>query len=261
MLRVWRLYRRKGALMRPASGTGFWQRHRTWLIAGLSFVAAAPVAFVFVFPAAGAAACPQCFGFERAEDSIYVERSMAPEARAAAVRTIERARERVGAFYGERRGEAIVLICATDDCYQRLRGGGSRGMAVYDRVLMLSPEGITETIAAHELAHIELHRRVGAWKIFRDAIPTWFDEGLAVVVSDDPHYLAPRGSGDRCLLRTDRPLPETLREWLRAANNERLYALSACRVHNWLTANGGPAAAVQLAQRIAEGASFDAVYR
>jgi hypothetical protein len=237
----------------------FWQR-RPWLVSAIAFAIALIVGFVFAFPAALAAVCPQCFGFKRLDRAVYVQRSMTPEDQANAGDVIKKATERVRAFYGEQRSKATILICATDRCYRRLRGGASRGMAVYDRVLMLSPDGVTETIAAHELSHIELHRRIGAWKTFREAIPTWFDEGLAAVVSDDPRYLAPHGRADRCIARTARALPETLSEWLSGAQ-DRLYVLAACRVHEWLAAKGGPDAAVRLAQRIAEGASFDEAYR
>jgi hypothetical protein len=238
----------------------FWQR-RPWLVAVIAFVIAMVVGFVIAFPAALAAVCPQCFGFKRLDRAVYVQRSMTPEDQANAGDVIKKATERVRAFYGEQRSKATILICATDPCYRRLRGGSSRGMAVYDRVLMLSPQGIAEPIAAHELSHIEFHRRVGAWKIFRDAVPVWFDEGLAVVVSDDPRYLAPRGSADRCLVRTQGPLPETLRDWMSDEQDTQLYAMAACRVHEWLVAKGGPAAAVRLAQRLREGASFDEAYR
>lgn len=237
----------------------FWWR--PWLAAALAFVIALVVGFAFAFPAAVAAVCPQCFGFERLESRVYVQRGMTPDEKANAAAVIRTANERVRDFYGEQRGRATVLICATDVCYRRLRGGGSRGIALYDRVLMLSPHGITETIAAHELAHIELHRRVGAWKVFRDRVPTWFDEGLAVVVSDDPRYLAPQGRADRCLARTQQPLPETLRDWLDEAPDSQLYAVAACRVYQWLAAKGGPAAAVRLAQRLREGLPFDEAYR
>jgi hypothetical protein len=219
------------------------------------------VGFAFAFPAAVAAVCPQCFGFQRLERGVYVQRGMTADEKANAADVIKKANQRIRDFYGEQRGRATVLICATEPCYRRLRGGGSRGIAVYDRVLMLSPQGINETIAAHELSHIELHRRVGAWKIFRDTVPTWFDEGLAVVVSDDPRYLAPPGSADRCLARTQQPLPETLRDWLSEVYDAEPYAVAACRVHEWLAAKGGPAAAVRLAQRLREGASFDEAYR
>ena len=238
----------------------FWQQ-RPWLTVAVVFFVAAIVGFVIAFPAMFAATCPQCFGFKRLERGVYVQRGMAPEVQANAAQIVKQARERVRGFYGAQRAKATILICATDPCYRRLRGGTSRGMAIYDRVLMLSPLGISETIAAHELSHIEFHRRVGAWKIFRDAVPVWFDEGLAAVVSDDPRYLAPRGTADRCLVHPTQPLPETLREWLQAGGDDRLYAAAACKVSVWLAANGGPSATVNLAKRMAGGASFDDVFR
>jgi len=238
----------------------FWRRRDWWLTAVASFAAAMAVALVFVFPAAAAAVCPQCFGFEHAGRAIFVERSMNADARANAVAVVQQARERVGRFYGERLRDTPVLICATGACYQRLRGGGSRGMAIYDFALMLAPSGVSETIAAHELSHIEFHARIGAWRIFRDAVPTWFDEGLAVVVSDDPRYLDPPDLADRCR-DTITELPVTLREWLRAAGKQPLYHDAACKVQGWLAAHGGPAAVLRLTQRIAGGRSFAEAYR
>jgi hypothetical protein len=238
----------------------FWRRGNWWLTAGVSFVVAMVVASTFVFPAAAAAVCPQCFGFERAERAIYVERGMSDDARRDAVSAVKQARERVRRFYGALLRDTPVLICATDSCYQRLRGGGSRGMAIYDFALMLSPRGISETIAAHELSHIEFHARIGAWHVFRDAVPTWFDEGLAVVVSDDPRYLDPPGLTDRCRGAVTE-LPETLREWLRDPRKDQLYRGAACQVQGWLMAKGGPAAALRLAKAIAGGMSFASAYR
>ena len=52
---------------------------------------------------------------------------------------------------------------------------------------MLPPRGLNEVIISHELTHIELHSRVGVLRSWR-SIPSWFDEGLAVLVSQDPRY-------------------------------------------------------------------------
>ena len=234
---------------------GLWR----WAAAAGAFVAALAVSLIFFSPAAAAIICPPCFGFERIERAVFVERAMTPEARTQAIKVVMLARERVRAFYGERRSDPAILICATDECYRRLDGGGSRGQAFYDFALMLSPRGVSETLAAHEMAHIELHTRVGVWRVFREAIPVWFDEGLAVVVSDDPRYLAP--DGDRCRVRSDNPLPETLREWLPAGDPDRRYAAAACRVNTWLNLKGGPAAVVTLAERLARGTDFDEASR
>jgi hypothetical protein len=230
------------------------------LTAIASFLIAALVAVVFSFPSAVAALCPRCFGFEAIGQSVYLERG-APDAEKAEARAvIAQARERVRKFYGALNRDTTILICASDDCYQRLRGGSSRGMAIYDLALMLAPNGLSETIAAHELSHIEFHARIGFWHVFRDSVPTWFDEGLAVVVSDDARYLDPPGLTDRC---RDAPvdLPITLRQWLQAGGKEPLYHAAGCKVQGWLKTKGGPKAVLRLAEQIAGGESFGEAYR
>ena len=234
---------------------GLWR----WAAVAGGFVVALAMSLIFFSPAATAIVCPLCFGFERIERALFVERPTTTEARTQVIKVVALARERVRAFYGERRSDPTILICATDECYRRLGGGGSRGQAFYDFALMLSPTGLTEIIVAHEMAHIELHARVGFWRVFREAIPVWFDEGLAVVVSDDPRYLAQ--GGDRCRVRSESPLPETLREWLRAGDPDRRYAAAACRVNTWLNSKGGPAAVAALAERLAGGTDFDTAAR
>jgi hypothetical protein len=63
-------------------------------------------------------------------------------------------------------------------------------------------------------------------------VPQWFDEGLAVLVSDDPRYLRPEG--DRCLVEPAGPLPDTLDGWLTAASADaQVYAQAACAVSRW----------------------------
>ena len=231
-----------------------------WIAGIVTFVLAALAGLAFAFPQGAAAVCPSCFGFEPIGHAIYVEPGMPTGAHDRAIQVIAQARERVRRFYGALRRDTPVLICATEACYQRLNGGGSRGMAIYDLALMLAPNGLSETIAAHELAHIEFHARIGAWKVFREAVPTWFDEGLAVVVSDDPRYLGPPGLTDRCRGGIGE-LPVTLREWLRDPDKETLYRAAGQKVQCWLAAKGGPTAVLLLADQIANGTSFEDAYR
>lgn len=229
------------------------------------FAAACAVTLVatlaFVFPAVAAATCPQCYGFERIDDGLFIERSMTPGERAKTRDIIHRARERIRGFYGEQLGTASILICATNECYRDMRGGGSRGTAYYDAAILLAPNGANEVIAAHELSHIEFHKRIGALRAFFGAAPAWFDEGLAVVVSDDRRYLEPEDRPDRCRAHSDEALPLTSREWRRTAEANNSYALAACRVSEWMKTKGGSAAVLQLARRIANGETFDVAYR
>jgi hypothetical protein len=124
--------------------------------------------------------------------------------------------------------------------------------------VLLAPHGVDPVIVAHELSHIEFHQRLGP---ARDKVPQWFDEGLAVLVSDDPRHLLPHTAADRCRLAADQTLPQTLSQWQSAARaNEHLYSKAACRVSQWVDARGGPPAILDLIDRLNEGEAFATVY-
>lgn len=198
-------------------------------LAVLLLVAVAGVALAY--PSVAATACPRCYGLVKVQDDVYAEDDSRDAELTALVAEAER---RVGDFFGTRRSSPTIVACFTDDCYRRVGGGRERGIAVLNRAVMLSPRGFDPVILAHEMTHVELHHRVDA------DVPQWFDEGLAVVVSDDRRYLLPVGAADRCRVEPDGPLPVTLPEWLRAAGaDEQTYAKAACRVSRLLA--GAPA--------------------
>ena len=202
--------------------------------------------FAFAYPSAAATTCPGCYGLTRVRAGLYSERGLTAEQTAQLVDLAAVARNRVEAFYGDRRTDPRVLACFTDDCYDRIGGGGEKGVAILNRAVMLSPRGLDAVIASHEMAHVELHHR------FDGDIPQWFDEGLAVVISADSRYL-----GEHCRVPFDGPLPETLPAWLTAAGaDQQMYAKAGCRVQRWLDANGGRDAVLALIGRLADGSAF-----
>ncbi|CDX17645.1 conserved hypothetical protein [Mesorhizobium sp. ORS 3324] len=152
-----------------------------------------------------------------------------------------------------------IFVCGDDDCYRKIGGGQSRGMALLNLALFLSPEGMTITIASHEMSHIELHTRIGLIKTVRRDVPQWFDEGVAVLVSDDSRYLRPTSS-DRCLVEPDGALPTTRSAWIESAASTSLYAKAACRVSRWIAAHGGSPAVTRLLESIVAGQSFEMAY-
>ncbi|GIH60532.1 hypothetical protein [Microbispora siamensis] len=233
------------------------RRGRMWPLAVLAALPIAAAAVVAVaFPPVAATACPGCYGLERLAPDVYAESGLPPFRRRQVVATVEEAERRVRAFYGGRQASPRILACLSDRCYRRIGGGGERGVAVLNRAVMLAPNGVDPVIASHEMSHVELHDRL----VTNDAVPQWFDEGLAVLVSGDPRYLAPDTAADRCLATTDAALPVTLDAWLRAAGaDQRTYAKAACRVSRWVTANGGPHAVLDLVRRLNAGETFGAV--
>jgi hypothetical protein len=201
---------------------------RRVLFGGIFAVLLALVVGVGVaFPAVAATTCPGCYGLDRVRKGLHVEPGVTAAQRQQVTDAVDEGTRRVAAFFGGLRSDPEFLACLTDECYARIGGGGERGIAVLNRAVMLSPRGIDAVIAAHELTHVELHARLG-----RGSVPQWFDEGLAVLVSDDPRYLRPEG--DRCLVEPAGPLPVTLDDWLRAARADaRVYAQAACAVSRW----------------------------
>jgi hypothetical protein len=228
------------------------------LLAALVVIGAAGAAFAY--PAVAAIACPQCYGFESLEPGVFVDRSMSAAQRGQTEAFIDSARDRVRTFYGALSRSPRILICSTEACYQRIGGGISHGMAMLDIALFLSPRGANTVIAAHELSHIELHSRLGRLKTYRRDIPQWFDEGVAVVVSDDPRYLAKEGAADRCLASPDGDLPTQRAAWVERASDGNLYAKAACRVSRWMAAKGGPGAVTRLVGAVANGTDFNTAY-
>lgn len=209
---------------------------------------------VIAAPSVAATVCPACYGLEELGRNVYVESGL-PAVRREQVADIVRAAERrVSDFYGGRRSSPRILACTTEECYRHIGGGKERGVAVLNRAVILSPRGLDPVIAAHELSHVELRTRLGS---HADQVPQWFDEGLAVVVSDDPRYLAPASAPDRCRVDPDGALPATLDQWLRAASaDEQVYARSACRVVRWAATSGGRGAVLTLIRRLKAGGDF-----
>lgn len=131
---------------------------------------------------------PSWFGFSEINKGVYVDDQMPSNQRQEFLKTLSLAKERVSVFFGGIEESAEVFACSTEECF--VSHGGvvpQKGKAYGKSMLLLSPTGLDAVITSHELTHIELHGRVGAFRSWY-AIPPWFDEGLAVLVSEDPRY-------------------------------------------------------------------------
>ena len=219
-------------------------------------------ALTWAVPAAAAAVCPSCYGFERVAPDVYVEKGVAPEQGAALVKLVDDGRQRVRQFWGRPDAAPRILVCSDSTCFKRLGGGGRRGMSIFDFVVVLSPRGDIPVIAAHELSMTELNRRTGLLGFVRQAVPIWFNEGIAMYASDDLRYLGPDTAPDRCLIAPSGTLPAGLFEWGRQALSDRhLYAKAACATSRWISRHGGPASAVELVSKVAAGEDFNKAAR
>jgi hypothetical protein len=228
------------------------------VIAGLVLPAAAfAVLIVVQSPGIRLVVCPYCFGFEWLQGNIYVESSTPPDLRQAVIRSEQISRARITAFFTTRESDPVIFFCMTEHCYRRAGGHpATRGMTFSNSVL-ISPRRPDGTVLTHEWTHAELLERLGPRLRL---VPAWFNEGLAVYVSDDRRFLAPANSSDRCLIDPTGELPETASDWLRVTSHDtKPFARAGCRVSRWL-ARKGNGAVLELISEINSGRSFADAY-
>ncbi|KVT92933.1 hypothetical protein WK59_33600 [Burkholderia ubonensis] len=196
------------------------------------------------YPAVTATVCAACYGMEQAAPRLIVDRDMPPRMRDALSANAKEAESLVRAFYGMFDLAPIIVACSTDECDRRMGGRGALATTTttpFAIITRVSPRGQNPTILAHEFSLVELHRRIGWRKLANGAMPVWFDEGVAVIVSDDARYLNPgTTAAERCVRESASALPSSPAEWgPRAGKDRMIYADAACRVLQWMDAHGG----------------------
>lgn len=222
---------------------------------------------------------PQSFGMERIASQVWIERQADAGQRQALLDAVVRAEERMRAVWGPPVSRPQVHACVSEACYEAFGGLGSRAK-IYGHQVLLSPRGFNGDFLAHEWSHDEIRSRLG-WRAWM-ALPAWFDEGLAVAVSqapehDDAHWdwlvrtQVPRPERrDLMALRTNAQWLEGVRRWGESGNAARrargeaeirpLYTAAGREVRGWL-AQGGPLALERLLQRLRDGSDFQTAYR
>lgn len=239
-------------------------RWASWVLSGLGLLVICALGMLAVTqPAVAALGCPECFGFEHLAGRIYVDPGMANETRAMLLRADADATRRIAPLFGGTSTNPVIIACSDENCQRRIKGGGVRGMSYASYGLRLSPRGLDSATVAHERTLIELQHRVGLVGFMRGAIPEWFMEGVAVVVSGNPRDLLPEDTeGSRCRAEPTGALPAGDAEWRHAgAMDNHIYARAACRVLRWMDANGGPQAVGRLVTAVADGKQFMDLYQ
>jgi len=130
---------------------------------------------------------PATFGMEQIAPRVYVDPKMTEMQRLALTEAITTARQRIHLYYGNVVAEPEIIACSTEQCFQRIGGETARAKSYGAAKMLLSPRGLTAPMIAHEWSHAEFSTRVGGSFAAKD-IPRWFDEGLAVLVSNEPTH-------------------------------------------------------------------------
>ncbi len=125
-------------------------------------------------------------------------------------------------------------ICTTTAC-DTANTLTARGMTYGASLITLNSKGAADRGAyTHELAHATLHGALPIGGMLSKALPLWFDEGVAVLVSGVPAGAAQAP----CKAKRKGPLPQTAADFARMAPNAQkalpVYRRSACALRDWL---------------------------
>ncbi|MFZ3017515.1 MAG: hypothetical protein WA056_03520 [Gallionella sp.] len=222
---------------------------------------------------------PESFGLIPVTPNIYVEAGTDETTRSQLRDAMVKAESAIRTAYGSVKSRPVVHACISDGCYEKFGGRGSVAKVYGDRIL-LSPRGLNWHFLAHEWSHAEMRSRItlSAWW----DMPQWFDEGVAVAISETPEHSE---SHWKFLVASGAPRPtreelhtfKSLRQWLDAVhrygedkNIERkargepeirpVYTAAGHELRPWLTKAGTSGLLAFIAQ-LNDGKDFESAYQ
>jgi hypothetical protein len=125
---------------------------------------------------------PSWINMKEIAPDVYVNIDMNTTQQQKLLIQISQAKQFVKDIWGEVISKPIIYACSTNECTKSL-GIGASAHQVLNHIV-LSPKALKKELISHEWSHAELYKRVeGFWNWKK--IPTWFDEGVAVLVSHE----------------------------------------------------------------------------
>ena len=227
---------------------------------------------------AGKLYAPEAFGLVPIAPNVYIERDADGATRAALGDAVVKAKQAITNTFGDAQAHPVINACVTEHCFWAF--GGREAIAkVYGNRILLSPRGLNWHFIAHEWSYAEMSTRLSffAWK----RMPQWFDDGLAVTVSEAPEHSEQHW---QFLVASNIPRPtpdelhtlKSLNQWLNAVrryadnkNAERrargepeihsVYAAAGHEVRPWLAAAGTPGL-LAFIRKLNDGETFESAY-
>ncbi len=193
------------------------------------------------------------FNVEEIMGNVYVDKLADVSHRRDALQAIQYAHDQVRQQFGAVQSSPAWIVCVTESCYANAAGNGYRATTWGNFLIVISPSALNGHFFAHELSHAELGTRLTRRAQAR--IPAWFDEGLAVLVSNDPRYVSQSGGE---VLASESELPVLYSDFKReiGVNYQKAYRAAYAKVAAWHL-RSGPQGIEQLIDRINAGAEFD----
>lgn len=181
---------------------------------------------------------------------------------------IPQAKEYVKDVWDVVTSDPVIYACSTNECAKSL-GIGARAHQVLNHIV-LSTKALNKELISHEWSHAELYKRVGVfWN--QKEIPTWFNEGLAVLVSHEIRHdeRAWEKIVDKNIKHPSINELITMKQWHSATKKYNkdidakdivvTYATAGHIVKEWYDKVGSEGLAY-LINEVKNGASFDEIY-
>lgn len=118
--------------------------------------------------------------------NVYVSKNMEESDRKIFLTNYDSACKRIIHFFGSKQTTSPMIVGNDGEVMQKFgnQRHGKAGMTHFTPMgtyIVIDKEGLNIDVISHELAHAELFTRLG-WKNRTFLIPTWFDEGIAMLL-------------------------------------------------------------------------------
>lgn len=154
--------------------------------------------FIAIFPQVLRCSFVKYDSFNALRPNVYVATTSSLQQQDSLKNYIKIAKKRIEDFWGTQQGEATIIFCDDLEKYrQYCRSSEGAGCTIGTPIgswIVLNKDGLNADVIAHEMSHDELMTRLGWWKT-KTKIPTWFDEGLALML--DYRFVATQDSAQR----------------------------------------------------------------
>jgi hypothetical protein len=143
------------------------------------------ILFVWLFPQFLWCFFVEYDSFQEIKPNIFVEEKTSKMQQDSLLKFIENAEKRLKSFWEIKNGQAKIIFCKNSTTYQKYakttEGAGFSIGTPLGSWIILNQDGLNVDVIAHEMCHDELMTKLGWWKTKKE-IPTWFDEGLALML-------------------------------------------------------------------------------
>ena len=242
------------------------KKKRVLLFITILLILAAAVVAMFQFTQFGyLATIPYQSAFTEIASRVYINQNYAGD-RQELLEMIEQAKDRVRTFFGGMffQGETILIICDDEKLTRKL--GEDHGTVIVSfpaeaHYICISDEYLELDILAHEITHAELRSRLSGKA--QNAIPTWFDEGLALQNDyrerySEAQWIIQTDNGKNTVALEDMDTPAEF--YAGEAEDRRFRYLNAKHeLDVWMSANGQHGL-LDLLDKLNSGADFNTVY-